>query len=61
MIAQIIHFPHRGQFVVRVDREGQTWLVICREHSWLFGDRNATNAESIEIAGGFGFIATAAS
>jgi hypothetical protein len=62
MTAQILPFPPRGPFVVRVEREGAAWLVICRDHGWLHGDRHAANAEAVEIARGFGVPArTAAS
>jgi hypothetical protein len=31
--AQIIPFPQRGPFAVRVEREGEAWLVVCRDHA----------------------------
>ena len=62
MTAEIIHFPDRGPFVVRVEREGQAWFVICRDHGWAHGDRHEANADAVEIARGFGVPArTAAS
>ena len=54
MTAQIFSFPARGPFSVRIEREDQTWLVICRDHGWQFADqRNAIN-EAKNVAAGFG-------
>lgn len=53
MTAQIIPFPPRGPFTVHVEREGAAWLVICRDHGWLHGDRRKAIFDAIEIASGF--------
>jgi hypothetical protein len=57
---KVIPFPARGPFIVRVEREGVAWLVICRDHGWLFGDRDAANAEAVSVASGFGVSARTA-
>jgi hypothetical protein len=54
MTAQIISFPPRAPFVVRVEREASAWLVLCRDHGWLHGDRLAAIADANYIARGFG-------
>jgi hypothetical protein len=50
----IIPFPPRGPFSVRIDREGPAWLVICRDHGWVYGSQHEALADAQEIAGGFG-------
>ena len=54
MMAGIINFPVRGPFLVRIEREAEAWLVICRSHAWLFGSRHAAMTEANGIARGFG-------
>jgi hypothetical protein len=54
MTAQIIRFPQRGPFAVSIQREGRAWLVVCRDHGWLFGSRNEAMASANEIARGHG-------
>jgi hypothetical protein len=54
MTAGIIQFPQRGPFAVRIEREAEAWLVICRSHAWLFGSRHAAMTEANGIASGFG-------
>lgn len=50
MTAVILKFPDRGPFAVHVAREDHAWLVICREHGWLFGSRSAAMSEATAIA-----------
>lgn len=52
----VIQFPQRGPFAVRVERDGVAWIVVCRDHGWLHGDeRNAIrDAESIAHTFGVG-------
>jgi len=45
---------HRGRFSVRIKREGQAWLVVCRGHGWLHGSLRDALADAGEIALGFG-------
>jgi hypothetical protein len=65
MSAQIIPFPRtargvvaplrqREPFVVRIIRDAEAWLVVCRDHGWLHGDYRAAIADAKEIARGFG-------
>jgi hypothetical protein len=55
MTARILRFPPRGPFAVRVERQHEAaWLVICRDHGWLFGSRHEALADATEIAAGFG-------
>jgi hypothetical protein len=54
MTAGIIHFPQRGPFTVRIEREDSAWLVICRSHAWLFGSRHEALADAEWIASGLG-------
>ena len=56
MSASVIPFPQRSPFVVRVEREGPAWLVVCRDHGWLHGDRSAAIADANTIARGFGVV-----
>jgi hypothetical protein len=55
MTARIISFPPRRSVSVRIMREAEAWLVICREHGWLHGSRDAALADANEIAEEFGF------
>jgi hypothetical protein len=55
MSARIIEFPPRRSFSVRIMREAEAWLVLCREHGWLHGSRDAALADANEIAEEFGF------
>jgi hypothetical protein len=54
MSARIIEFPPRRSFSVRIMREAEAWLVVCREHGWLHGSRADALADANEIAEGFG-------
>ena len=55
MTARILQFPPRGPFAVRVQHDGGgAWLVISRQHGWLFGSRREALADASEIAAGFG-------
>jgi hypothetical protein len=56
MSARVILFPQRAPLVVRVEREGPAWLVTCRNHGWLHGDRSAAIADANTIARGFGVV-----
>ena len=56
MTARIIPFPQRAPFAVRIEREGPAWLVTCRDHGWLHGDRDAAIADANTIARGFGVV-----
>jgi hypothetical protein len=51
--AQIISFPPRGPFVVRILRDGVAWLVVCRDHGWLHGGLDHAIDDADEIAEGF--------
>jgi hypothetical protein len=52
--ATIIRFPDRGPFIVRIEREGCAWVVICRHHGWIFGSRTEAVADARMLACGFG-------
>jgi hypothetical protein len=54
MTARIIQFPPRGPFSVRVERQEAAWLVVCRQHGWLFGSLREALADAAKIAAGFG-------
>jgi hypothetical protein len=54
MMAGIIHFPQRGPFSVRIEREDSAWLVVARSHAWLHGSRHEAEADAELIAGGYG-------
>jgi hypothetical protein len=53
MSARIIEFPPRRSFSVRIMREAEAWLVLCLEHGWLHGSRDAALVDAAEIAAGF--------
>jgi len=57
----IIPFPQRGPFAVRVEREAEAWLVLCRDHGWLHSSYRQAIAEAYVIARGFGVVVTVAS
>ena len=61
MTAQIIKFPARAPFVVRVEPEQDAWLVVCRDHGWLHSDRVSAIADAQTIAQGFGASVTVSS
>ena len=52
MTARILQFP---PFVVRLAEEDEAWLVICREHGWLYAlaefERRRTEAQIEARAG----------
>jgi hypothetical protein len=52
MTAIILPFPPTHVRVVRA-REGG-WLVLCRSHGWLHGNRDAALADARWIAAGYG-------
>ena len=52
--SNIIQFPARGPFAVRVMREGKAWLVVCRQHSWLHGCQREAMLEARSLAWQFG-------
>jgi hypothetical protein len=53
MSAKILQFPKRAPFAVTISREGEAWLVTCRNHSWLCGCRDAARTTAADLAGGF--------
>jgi hypothetical protein len=53
MTAQIIPFPQRGPFSVHILRDGEAWLVVCRDHGWLHSNINDAIDDAAEIADGF--------
>ena len=55
MTARLLPFPPRGPFSVRIERErgGEAWMVACRHHGWLHGDRRAAELDAAELARGF--------
>jgi hypothetical protein len=53
MTARLLKFPRRGPFPVRVVREDQIWLVICRDHGWLHARLADAIDDAADIAEGF--------
>jgi hypothetical protein len=56
MSARVIPFPQRVPFAVRVEREGPAWLVICRNHGWLYTDHCDAVTEANAIARAYGVV-----
>ena len=54
MTARVIPCPPRNPFTISVERDGPAWLVVCRKHGWLHGDRRSAIAEAKMLARGFG-------
>jgi hypothetical protein len=54
MMPGIIQFPQRGPFAVRIEREAEAWLVLARDHGWLFGSHHEALADAEWIARGYG-------
>jgi hypothetical protein len=52
--ARILQFPVRGPFVVRVTWIDGAWLVVCRQHGWIFGSEREAIDDAVRIAAGFG-------
>jgi hypothetical protein len=54
--ATILPFPARGPFAVHVERErnGEAWVVICRNHGRLHGNFSVALRDARDIAQGFG-------
>jgi hypothetical protein len=52
MTAQIISFPKREQFTIRVIRDDEIWLVLTHR---LYADKANAIRDAIEVANGFGF------
>ena len=57
MSARVLPFPQRAPFAVQIVREADAWLVVCRQHGWLFGSRGEALAEARDLAHGFGVVA----
>jgi hypothetical protein len=51
MSATVLRFP---VFAIRVERADDAWLVICREHGWLYGSRSEATADAIWLAANHG-------
>jgi hypothetical protein len=49
----ILRFPQRGPFAVHVVHVSGEWLVVCRQHGWVFGSRQDALADAAVIAAGF--------
>ena len=43
---------------VRIEREDAAWLVIAKDHGWLFGSHREATKEAREIAAGHGVAVT---
>jgi nitrogen-specific signal transduction histidine kinase len=56
MSANVILFPQRAPFAVRVEREGPAWLVTCRSHAWLHGSHHEAVTDAKVISRGFGVV-----
>jgi hypothetical protein len=54
MSAAFIHFPMRRSLAVWITRDGPAWLVLAREHGWLFGSRSEADAEARWLATNLG-------
>jgi hypothetical protein len=52
MTALIIRFPEFHVRVVPANEGG--WMVLCRSHGWLHGDRNTAVEDARWIAAGYG-------
>ena len=50
----VVPFPRRGPFAVHVVNGRDGWLVVCRDHGWLHGDRREAITDARIIAAGFG-------
>jgi hypothetical protein len=46
MSAAVHRFPPRRAAAIFLLREGDAWLVLNREHGWLFGSRYDAVAEA---------------
>jgi hypothetical protein len=44
--AAVVRFPMRRSPAVWISREDQAWLVLAREHGWLFGSRREADIEA---------------
>jgi hypothetical protein len=53
MSADILRFPMRCAACVWLVREGSGWLVVVREHGWIFGDRRSALADARWLARNF--------
>jgi hypothetical protein len=53
-MTSILKFPQRGPFAVTICREDEAWLVVCRQHGWLFGSNKEAVAEAHRTARSFG-------
>jgi hypothetical protein len=42
----VARFPMRLSSAVWITRENSAWLVIAREHGWLFGSRREADIEA---------------
>jgi hypothetical protein len=50
----VLKFPERGPFAVRIEREDSAWLVVARDHGWLHGSHREALVDAERIARGHG-------
>ena len=54
-VSNVIAFPPMGPFHVHIERQDAGgWLVICRQHGWLYGSFRQAFRSAKKIARGFG-------
>jgi hypothetical protein len=56
MTAAILKFPQRGPFKVSIFREDEAWLVVCRQHGWLYPSSSEAWLSARELALGFNVV-----
>jgi hypothetical protein len=54
MTASTIRFPMRRSQAVWIAAEGPAWLVLAREHGWLFGSRREADIEARWLSSNLG-------
>lgn len=57
----VIQFPARGPFAVWVRPDPDGWLVVCRSHGWLHGDKHNAIVDAKFVAATHGVAVRVAS
>lgn len=54
MSSSVLNFPLRRSVAIWITREGPAWLVLAREHGWLFGSHSEAEVEARWLAANLG-------
>jgi hypothetical protein len=50
----LVRFPDRRATAIRIIRDDAAWLVVAREHGWLYGSRESAVADARWLSNNLG-------